>query len=294
MSTPRSAWRSPRARWRRARACPIRARCSCRWRTATSRPGWRSPVPSARWGSPSPPPSGTAGYLRAAGMVVDTLVAKVGEEGVASDAVELIAQGKVQLVVNTPRGLGPAGRRAAHPHGVGGPQGALPHDACRGPGRRRRHGRRPLAPARGASAPGSAPRDPRARGDGRAALRAPRRAGDRRRRAGPPEPGHDRVGDVGPRYRAGRVRRRWRNSARSSSSLCRSNRGPGTRRPACTRWVRACSTASDCKARGWRSGLRPICPRSHAAGARVVVSIWGRRVADYGRAAEHGGRSRGR
>jgi carbamoyl-phosphate synthase large subunit len=50
---------------------------------------------------------GTAGYLRAAGVVVDTLVAKVGEEGVASDAVELIAQGKVQLVVNTPRGLGP-------------------------------------------------------------------------------------------------------------------------------------------------------------------------------------------
>jgi carbamoyl-phosphate synthase large subunit len=50
---------------------------------------------------------GTAGYLRAAGLTVDTLVAKVGEEGVASDAVELIAQGKVQLVINTPRGLGP-------------------------------------------------------------------------------------------------------------------------------------------------------------------------------------------
>jgi carbamoyl-phosphate synthase large subunit len=50
---------------------------------------------------------GTAGYLRAEGVTVDTLVAKVGEEGVASDAVELIAQGKVQLVINTPRGLGP-------------------------------------------------------------------------------------------------------------------------------------------------------------------------------------------
>jgi carbamoyl-phosphate synthase large subunit len=49
---------------------------------------------------------GTAGYLRSEGVAVDTLVAKVGEEGVASDAVELIAQGKVQLVVNTPRGLG--------------------------------------------------------------------------------------------------------------------------------------------------------------------------------------------
>ena len=50
---------------------------------------------------------GTAGYLRSEGVAVDTLVAKVGEEGVASDAVELIAQGKVQLVVNTPRGRGP-------------------------------------------------------------------------------------------------------------------------------------------------------------------------------------------
>ena len=50
---------------------------------------------------------GTAGYLRSQGVAVDTLVAKVGEEGVASDAVELIAQGKVQVVVNTPRGLGP-------------------------------------------------------------------------------------------------------------------------------------------------------------------------------------------
>jgi carbamoyl-phosphate synthase large subunit len=50
---------------------------------------------------------GTAGYFRSAGLEVETLVAKVGEEGVASDAVELIAQGNVQLVVNTPRGLGP-------------------------------------------------------------------------------------------------------------------------------------------------------------------------------------------
>jgi carbamoyl-phosphate synthase large subunit len=50
---------------------------------------------------------GTAGYFRSEGLAVDTLVAKVGEEGVASDAVELLAQGKVQLVINTPRGLGP-------------------------------------------------------------------------------------------------------------------------------------------------------------------------------------------
>jgi carbamoyl-phosphate synthase large subunit len=49
---------------------------------------------------------GTAGYLRHRGVPVDTLVAKVGEEGMAADAVELIASGKVQMVVNTPRGRG--------------------------------------------------------------------------------------------------------------------------------------------------------------------------------------------
>ncbi len=50
---------------------------------------------------------GTAGYLRSHGLNVETLVAKVGEEGMAADAVELIADGKVQLVINTPRGRGP-------------------------------------------------------------------------------------------------------------------------------------------------------------------------------------------
>ena len=49
---------------------------------------------------------GTAGYLRDHGVAVATLVAKVGEEGVAADAVELIAGGAVQMVVNTPRGRG--------------------------------------------------------------------------------------------------------------------------------------------------------------------------------------------
>ncbi len=49
---------------------------------------------------------GTAGYLRHHGVEVGTLVAKVGEEGMAADAVELIAGGAVQMVVNTPRGRG--------------------------------------------------------------------------------------------------------------------------------------------------------------------------------------------
>jgi carbamoyl-phosphate synthase large subunit len=49
---------------------------------------------------------GTAEYLRDRGIEVETLVAKVGEEGLGADAVELIAKGAVQMVVNTPRGRG--------------------------------------------------------------------------------------------------------------------------------------------------------------------------------------------
>ena len=48
---------------------------------------------------------GTADALQAAGIAVDTRVAKVGE-ATGTDAVELISSGKVDLVVNSPRGRG--------------------------------------------------------------------------------------------------------------------------------------------------------------------------------------------
>jgi len=52
--------------------------------------------------------SGTAALLASEGVPVATVVAKVGSRGDGEvDAVELIAGGKVQLVVNTPRGRGP-------------------------------------------------------------------------------------------------------------------------------------------------------------------------------------------
>jgi carbamoyl-phosphate synthase large subunit len=64
----------------------------------------------------------TARFLEARGIRVDTIVAKVGED-LGVDAVELISSGKVDLVVNTPRGRGPRAdgmhiRRAALAHGV--------------------------------------------------------------------------------------------------------------------------------------------------------------------------------
>jgi carbamoyl-phosphate synthase large subunit len=49
--------------------------------------------------------AGTADALEAAGIPVDVRVAKVGEPS-GTDAVELITAGKVQIVVNSPRGRG--------------------------------------------------------------------------------------------------------------------------------------------------------------------------------------------
>ena len=54
---------------------------------------------------------GTADFLQARGVAVETVVAKLSEEGreisAGVDAVELIGAGQVKLVVNTPRGRGP-------------------------------------------------------------------------------------------------------------------------------------------------------------------------------------------
>jgi carbamoyl-phosphate synthase large subunit len=51
--------------------------------------------------------SGTAAYLESNGIPVETIVAKVGSDDRGADSVEMIRSGKVQLVVNTPRGVGP-------------------------------------------------------------------------------------------------------------------------------------------------------------------------------------------
>jgi carbamoyl-phosphate synthase large subunit len=66
---------------------------------------------------------GTAGYLRAHEVSVDTLVGKVGLGDLAVDAVKMIASGEVQMVVNTPSGSsarsdGAAIRAACVSHGV--------------------------------------------------------------------------------------------------------------------------------------------------------------------------------
>jgi carbamoyl-phosphate synthase large subunit len=76
--------------------------------------------------------AGTAEFLRRHGVAVSTVVAKVSEPGepplpgpgeASVDAVELVRSGRVQLVVNTPRGRGPRAdgayiRRAARQYKV--------------------------------------------------------------------------------------------------------------------------------------------------------------------------------
>ena len=66
--------------------------------------------------------AGTAAACEAEGIPVGAVVAKRGDD-VGIDAVDLIASGKVNLVVNTPRGHGPRAdgahiRLAASAHGV--------------------------------------------------------------------------------------------------------------------------------------------------------------------------------
>jgi carbamoyl-phosphate synthase large subunit len=68
--------------------------------------------------------AGTAAALQADGIRVDAIVGKLGEgDASAMDPLELIASGKVDLVINTPRGRGPRAdgdhiRRAATTHRV--------------------------------------------------------------------------------------------------------------------------------------------------------------------------------
>jgi carbamoyl-phosphate synthase large subunit len=50
--------------------------------------------------------TGTAAFLEGRGIPVPTVVAKIGE-ATGTDAVELIESGKVDLVINSPRGRGP-------------------------------------------------------------------------------------------------------------------------------------------------------------------------------------------
>jgi carbamoyl-phosphate synthase large subunit len=50
---------------------------------------------------------GTAAHFESEGIPVATRVAKLGQEGAGATAVDLLEDGKIDLVVNCPRGRGP-------------------------------------------------------------------------------------------------------------------------------------------------------------------------------------------
>ena len=81
------------------------ARCSCRSPTPTSRLVWWWRGGSRSSGSASRATKGTAAHLRRFGMHVDQEVGKVQDHD-AVTAVDLIADGKISFVVNTPQGRG--------------------------------------------------------------------------------------------------------------------------------------------------------------------------------------------
>ncbi len=227
---------------------------------------------------------GTAGYLRSNGLTVDTLVAKVGEEGVASDAVELIAQGKVQLVVNTPRGLGPRAdgqhiRQAAVTFHVpclttlaaARAASAGVADAAR-------------APAPGAPAPGPA-RRPRRRPGG--AVKGSAGLGTRVGGVELPNPVMTASGTSG----HGTELSAYGDLAQLGAVVVKSlsvDPWPGNPAPRVHDAGSGMLNSVGLQGPGLEAWLDRDLPALAAAGSRVVVSIWGRSVADYGRAGEPG------
>ena len=106
-STAPSGSRSPRARWRRATGCRRAAWCSSRWPTATRRPRSKAASKFVDLGFTIAATVGTADALEAQrhpGRDRGRQARRAGAPGV--DAVDLIASGKVDLVVNSPRGRG--------------------------------------------------------------------------------------------------------------------------------------------------------------------------------------------
>ena len=210
------------------------------------------------------------------------------------DAVELISSGKVDLVVNTPRGSGPACRRRAHPPRRDPPPGPVHHHRrgrARGRGRRDRRvvdggadgalaagvpPRRP-APARGLRA-----RDPATAAAGPGTRPAPRRAARRpagaARAARAAEPDRRRVGHVRPRRRGRPAVPARPASVRSPRSPRPRSRGPGTRRRACTSTTGGMVNAVGLQGHGRRAlGRRRPAGAAGARRARHRVGLGSRR-----------------
>ena len=105
-------------------AARVGARCSCRWPTATRPSGVEAArALRRRSASPSPPPPARPTRLEPRRHPRSTPRWRKVGDATGTDAVDLISSGKVDLVVNSPRGRGPRAdgahiRAAAGVHGI--------------------------------------------------------------------------------------------------------------------------------------------------------------------------------
>ena len=282
-TTLRAGLRQEPDRGRRP-AARRRARCSCPWPTATSRPACevgpalrRARLLDRRHRRARPR------YLEPTGVPVDTR----GGQGRRGDGGRRRRRpdrrrARSSWSSTRPRGRGPRADGAHIRRGRQRPPGAVPHHRGRGPGRGRRHRRLGRPPAARSAALQEYHRDDQQQLPlcDRAGAAAP--GGGRGvdldhpgRPAGAAQPGHDRVGHRRPRRRAGRLRRPGALGAVVVKSL---SAEPWAGNPAAAGLPsrrRACSTASGCRTRASTPGSTTTCPPLAAAGARVVASIWG-------------------
>ena len=238
---------------------------------------------------------GYGGHARSRGDPVATVVAKVGDShpGVV-DAVELIAGGKVQLVVNTPAGPRSASRRSAHPGHRPGPHGSLSHHGGRRPGRRRRDRRLGEPPPLGPFPPGVPP--------------AVSQAGRGRRVwTGSVEPG-GRSPPATSTFRCGSARWSLANPVMTASGTAGHgdelqayfpmgrlgavvvkslsvDPWPGNPAPRVHQTAAGMLNSVGLQGPGIEAWISDDLPRLVATGARIVVSIWGQRVEDFAKAA---------
>ena len=212
-----------------------------------------------------------------------------GLPGAGVDAVALIRDGKVDLVVNTPRGRGPRAdgayiRRAANQHRV-----ACLTTRGRGPGRGGRHrrpGRQPAGSPQpagvsraGAAAPLMTVARPRRAPAGRSGTARTGAAVDLRTRVGEvtlANPVMTASGTAGHGAELARLPGPGRPRRRGGQVRLRRARGPATRRRACTpsRAGMLNSVGLQNPGVGGLAGRRSS-RRWPAAGATVVASIWG-------------------
>ena len=256
----------------RATRCRSRARCSSRSPTATRPRGSSRRAASPSSASRSWRPPGTADGARGRGHPGRDRRGQGRRGRTGVDAVELISSGKVDLVVNTPRGRGPRAdgvhiRRAAIAHGV-----AVRHHR-RGRPRRRgrdRRGGRAASPTCARCRSTTATASSGSRSDAHRLRRpAVRGARSTRRsrsvRARLPNPIVAASGTFGHGDEVARAVRPARASARSRRSRVAAYAWAGNPRAARHRDRRAgCQRGRAARARVSTRGSRTTCPRSSA------------------------------